>query len=1543
MTSSGSGSAALMGSVYGTGTVSANVTGSASLTTTGAGVVGIGSGNLAAQVGSGVFINTLSAANINLSSSSNIFINGTLTSTSSTGALNLTASGDIVLNTATLTTSGGTVALNADSDALNGGAISIETGSSIASNGGDITLGGVGNATHLAGVSLLNASIDAGSGNISILGRGQSGGMNDATGVKIFGGTVLQTTSGNITVVGTGGPGASGDNNIGVIVNGTNTTIRTTSGAISVTGTGDGAGWVNDGVNVGSGALIESLGSGTITLTGVGSDEEFSSDSIGVVLYGTGARVRSVTGAIVIDGTGRGTAIDNRGVGIGDGAVVSSSSTAPITIIGTSSAADWAIGIGSLDTSPGGTVSTGGTLTLSTTGNILIDGPATLFSAGAQTITAGGNLSLIAEGGSVSVSSGSTQTVTIGGTLSLQGGSFGASNSARLFSTGNQTISATGITLTGGASGGGLNTGNFALIRSAGSQNVSVGIGGLHLTGGGGSLTQNFASIFQGGLAGTSQTVTVNDGGTIVLQGGSSAQSGIGSTNNGSSAFITADGDSQQINFTLGSAIDVTGGTVGSGNSAGIQARNGTQMITGSPSITLTGGASGGMDGEGNFALIQARVGAQTITAGNTFLNAGIGGTNNFAAIVAPEQNITVNGDLALMGGGSNPGTIGAGARIGGLGGTTPTPTNLTLSVDGDVTLTGGTLAGATGSAIGSGGLATAQTTDITMNVGGNVTLNAGTASGARIGSPSTATGGGDITLAAGGNIAMNANGLVHTAIGTSGAVNLTAAGAGGIALDIVYGDSLFAHALNASVMLNSGANLEVSGTGQALVLVAANNFLNSAGASALNAVNGRWLVYSTDPASNTFGALDSANAALWNATYASLPPVSVVQTGNRYLFSYQPTAIFTSTSTNKIYGTDATTAVAGAYSVSGLNAGIANAYLADTNATVFSGTPSVTSSGSVSSATVAGSPYAITVAQGGLSALNGYAFAFVDGNLVIDKAAATVTANSGAGTYSGLSQSVSGFTASGLVNGEAATVLTGVTAGGFGLNAGTYTSIAGGTDGNYNLSFNTGTLAIAKAALTVTANSTSRIYGDGNPVFSGVISGFQNSETSAVLTSQPGYSSGATSSSNVASYPIGGAGGTADNYNITTYVNGLLAVTPRPLTASYAITAKTYDGSASAAIGTPTFGNVIASDLASLGIAGAGAYDTRHVGTGKAVTYTGLSLSGSAAGNYSLSTSTAIGLGTITQLASVNWTGSGSSGDFYTAANWAGGAIPDNNNVAAILFPSGLNYTSTTPILLGNTAVSSTGNLTLDVSGGFTSGAGAIIVSGGGFNLTVHSPISIGSGGIQADTGIQLTALTASADSTIDINGAIASTTGPVGINAYGNLSQSAAISGGSISLTSSAGNIAMAPTATNTVPTGGTILVSAPAGTITSAAANFTGATPTLSSSIAPTTTTQMTIDAIAQAVLAIQPVVQAPTSPVVQPPADEPIVSTPVEPSPAVTASADPSTTSAPVEDKTEDKPADEPVILIVTVANTTVQKPADQIVQVDGPKGSLLVCR
>jgi hypothetical protein len=73
----------------------------------------------------------------------------------------------------------------------------------------------------------------------------------------------------------------------------------------------------------------------------------------------------------------------------------------------------------------------------------------------------------------------------------------------------------------------------------------------------------------------------------------------------------------------------------------------------------------------------------------------------------------------------------------------------------------------------------------------------------------------------------------------------------------ITTGGSTFIQTRSGNLTLN--APITANGPGNAITLVAANNFINNAGAAALQAPNGRFLVYSTDPALNVLGGLTGA------------------------------------------------------------------------------------------------------------------------------------------------------------------------------------------------------------------------------------------------------------------------------------------------------------------------------------------------------------------------------------------------------------------------------------------------------------------------------------------------------------------------------------------------------------------------------------------------------------------------------------------------------------------------------------------------------------
>jgi hypothetical protein len=198
-----------------------------------------------------------------------------------------------------------------------------------------------------------------------------------------------------------------------------------------------------------------------------------------------------------------------------------------------------------------------------------------------------------------------------------------------------------------------------------------------------------------------------------------------------------------------------------------------------------------------------------------------------------------------------------------------------------------------------------------------------------------------------------------------------------------------------------------------------------------------------------------------------------------------------------------------------------------------------------------------VATAAGSTNAAN-YNITITNGALTIAKANATVTGNSANPTYTGQAQSVAGFTATGLVNGETTAVLTGVSASGAtGTNAGTYTNTVSGTDSNYNLTLVNGALTIAKANATVTGNSANVTYNGSDQSVAGfTATGLVNGETTAVLT---GVNASGVSGTNYGTY-TNTVSGTDSNYNLT-LVNGTLSIAKAGLTVVGATATPTYSG----------------------------------------------------------------------------------------------------------------------------------------------------------------------------------------------------------------------------------------------------------------------------------------------------------------------------------------------------------------------------------------------
>jgi 6-phosphogluconolactonase (cycloisomerase 2 family) len=149
-------------------------------------------------------------------------------------------------------------------------------------------------------------------------------------------------------------------------------------------------------------------------------------------------------------------------------------------------------------------------------------------------------------------------------------------------------------------------------------------------------------------------------------------------------------------------------------------------------------------------------------------------------------------------------------------------------------------------------------------------------------------------------------------------------------------------------------------------------------------------------------------------------------------------------------------------------------------------------------------------------------------------------------------------FSIDGTVVGTAVTSATGVASlpnvslviGGVPIIAGPHSigvSFAG--DSQYQASTSTSTLTVNKAVLTVTAQNSTKVYGDANPAFTYVISGFLNNETVAVVSGTANCTSSANVGTSAGTAPITCAVGTlaATNYSFI-FVPATLSITRAPI-----------------------------------------------------------------------------------------------------------------------------------------------------------------------------------------------------------------------------------------------------------------------------------------------------------------------------------------------------------------------------------------------------------
>ena len=402
-----------------------------------------------------------------------------------------------------------------------------------------------------------------------------------------------------------------------------------------------------------------------------------------------------------------------------------------------------------------------------------------------------------------------------------------------------------------------------------------------------------------------------------------------------------------------------------------------------------------------------------------------------------------------------------------------------------------------------------------------------------------TTLGAGAALQSTGGNISLNG---VVTA---SGAVSLQAAG------DLLFQNSgsfgTLAATAGGTVTLGPAGQLAATGTGDAIVL-SGSRFVNSAGAGALTATNGRWLVWSSN--TNPFGGATPDNRGglaydfkQYNATFGVTPVAQ--PTGNGFLYSLAPTITPGLTgAVSKVYDTTTT------------------APLTAANFTPTTGVDgdviAMTGTGAYDNPNVAGSPTKLVTATGiaatvtssiaeGSKPVYGYTLTSTTASANIGEitpAPLTITGDTSSSLYTSNLQTNT-FTTSGLLGSDSVTSVATLASG---TNVGTYadnlTSATGSGLTNYTIGYVNGSLTITPAPLTITGDTSSSLYTSNLQTNTFTTSGLLGSDS---VTSVATLASG----TNVGTYAdnlTSATGSGLTNYTIG-YVNGSLTITPAPLT----------------------------------------------------------------------------------------------------------------------------------------------------------------------------------------------------------------------------------------------------------------------------------------------------------------------------------------------------------------------------------------------------------
>ena len=347
-------------------------------------------------------INNLTGT-VTLQANNDITVNEDISSVS-INTLELQAGRSIILNATIDLDSGNLSALINDENALANfrdagtAQFQMNNGSQILTNGGNVTIEhGTFAGTAVGEVRLEGATIDSGTGTITLTGTGRNG-IDNNYGLFINLGSRINSDNGNINLTGTGGNG-TGEGNSGIQIQENSVISSTGIGSIVLNGIGGNGTNQNYGIGFLANSTI-SAENGDIRLTGIAG---------GTVSNNTGIKLDNVsvestgTGTIVLEGTGANGININRGISLSGGSNISSRNGA-INLTGIS-------GSGTTGNASDGIVLRNSRVESTGTGNINFNGTGSsgeLYSAGIEihanstVTTVDGDIRLTGQSGSAS-------------------------------------------------------------------------------------------------------------------------------------------------------------------------------------------------------------------------------------------------------------------------------------------------------------------------------------------------------------------------------------------------------------------------------------------------------------------------------------------------------------------------------------------------------------------------------------------------------------------------------------------------------------------------------------------------------------------------------------------------------------------------------------------------------------------------------------------------------------------------------------------------------------------------------------------------------------------------------------------------------------------------------------------------------------------------------------------------------------------------------------------------------------------------------------